>query len=172
MHRSVNGAATRSAGSPCLPPDDATPLSSVGTTLAVARGRGRAPPILRRTLYKPVIARALRARGGRSERRRWRMKQGNRRSAACGRISEAISRKCPDWWPRQWLGIGWHDGGPEPVAAVKIGGVRRKAARKFCPPQRGHPQYPCIAPLFCRPRVTFCHQRQKVTKERRQNPWF
>ncbi len=25
---------------------------------------------------------------------------GNRRSAACGRISEAISRKCPDWRPQ------------------------------------------------------------------------
>ena len=32
---------------------------------------------------------------------------------------------------RQWPPIGWHDGGPEPVAAVKIGGVRRKAARKY-----------------------------------------
>ena len=111
----------RSAGSPCLPPDDANPLSSVGATLAVVRGRGRAPPILRRTLYKPVIARARRARGERSERRQWRMKRGNRRSAACGRISEAISRKCPDWRPRQWPGIGWHDGGLERVAVVKIG---------------------------------------------------
>ena len=23
----------------------------------------------------------------------------------------AISRKCPDWRPRQWPGIGWHNGG-------------------------------------------------------------
>ncbi len=121
---------------------------------------------------KPVIARAFRARGERSERRRWRMKRGNRRSAACGRISEAISRKCPDWRPRQWPGIGWHDGGPERVAAVKIGGARHKTARKFCPPQQGHPHSLALHPLSCRPRVTFCHQRQKVTKERRQNPWF
>ena len=27
-------------------------------------------------------------------------------------------------------------------------------------------------PLLCLRRVTFCHQRQKVTKERLQNPWF
>ena len=172
MHRSVNGAATRSAGSPCLPPDDINPLSSAGATLAVARGRGRAPPILRRTLCKPVIARTRRARGERSERRQWRMKRGNRRSAACGRISEAISRKCPDWRPRQWPGIGWHDGGPEPVAAVKIGGTRHKAARKFCPPQQGHPHSLALHSLPCRPRGTFCQQRQKVPKERRQNPWF
>ena len=39
--------------------------------------------------------------GERTEHRQWRMKRGNRRSAACGRISEAISRKCPDWRPRQ-----------------------------------------------------------------------
>ena len=121
---------------------------------------------------KLVIARALRARGKRSERRRWRMKRGNRRSAACGRISEAISRKCPDWRPRQWPGIGWHDGGPERVAAVKIGGARHKAARKFCPPQQGHPHSLALHPLSCRPRGTFCQQRQKVPKERRQNPWF
>ena len=100
------------------------------------------------------------------------MKRGNRRSAACGRISEAISRKCPDWRPRQWPGIGWHDGGPERVAAVKIGGARHKAARKFCPPQQGHPHSLALHPLSCRPRGTFCQQRQKVTKERRQNQGF
>ena len=100
------------------------------------------------------------------------MKRGNRRSAACGRISEAISRKCPDWRPQQWPPIGWHDGGPEPVAAVKIGGVRRKAARKFCPPQQGHPHSLALHPLSCRPRGTFCHQRQKVPKEHRQNQGF
>ena len=100
MHRSVNGAATRSAGSPCLPPDDAAPLSSAGATFAVARGRGRAPPILRRTLCKPVIARARRARGERSERRQWRMKRGNRRSAACGSGRESAGTTV-GW--SQWL---------------------------------------------------------------------
>ena len=39
--------------------------------------------------------------------------RGNRRSAAGGRRSEAVSRKCPDWRPQQWPGIGWHDGGQE-----------------------------------------------------------
>ena len=39
--------------------------------------------------------------------------RGNRRSAAGGGGSEAISRKCPDWRPRQWPGIGWHNGGQE-----------------------------------------------------------
>ena len=39
--------------------------------------------------------------------------RGNRRSAAGGGRSEAISRKCPDWRPRQWPGIGWHNGGQE-----------------------------------------------------------
>ena len=39
--------------------------------------------------------------------------RGNRRSAASGGCSEAISRKCPDWQPQQWPGIGWHDGGQE-----------------------------------------------------------
>ncbi len=42
--------------------------------------------------------------------------RGNRRSAAGGGRSEAISRKCPDWRPRQWPGIGWHDGGQESPA--------------------------------------------------------
>ena len=42
--------------------------------------------------------------------------RGNRRSAAGGGRSEAISRKCPDWRPRQWPGIGWHNGGKESPA--------------------------------------------------------
>ena len=41
-------------------------------------------------------------------------RRGNRRSAAGGGRSEPISRKCPDWRPRQWTGIGWHDGGQSP----------------------------------------------------------
>ena len=39
----------------------------------------------------------------------------NRRSAAGGGRSEPVSRKCPDWRPRQWTGIGWHDGGQSPT---------------------------------------------------------
>ena len=42
-------------------------------------------------------------------------RRGNRRSAAGGGRSEPISRKCPDWRPRQWTGIGWHDGGQSPT---------------------------------------------------------
>ena len=45
--------------------------------------------------------------------------RGNRRSAASGGCSEAISRKCPDWRPQQWPGIGWHDGGQENPAPTK-----------------------------------------------------
>ena len=45
--------------------------------------------------------------------------RGNRRSAAGGRRSEAVSRKCPDWRPQQWPGIGWHDGGQENPAPTK-----------------------------------------------------
>ena len=117
------------------------------------------PGLALRPMPKPhVIARALRARGKRSERRRWRMKRGNRRSTACGRISEAISRKCPDWRPLQWPPIGWHDGGPERVSAVKIGGVRRKAARKFWAPQQGHPHSLALHPLHCIP----CHADRGV----------
>ena len=41
-------------------------------------------------------------------------RRGNRRSAAGGGRSEPVSRKCPDWRPRQWAGIGWHDGGQSP----------------------------------------------------------
>ena len=41
-------------------------------------------------------------------------RRGNRRSAASGGRSELISRKCPDWRPQQWPGIGWHDGGQPP----------------------------------------------------------
>ncbi len=37
--------------------------------------------------------------------------RGNRRSAASGGCSKAISRKCPDWRARQCPGIGWHNGG-------------------------------------------------------------
>ena len=42
-------------------------------------------------------------------------RRGNRRSAAGGGRSEPVSRKCPDWRPRQWSGIGWHDGGQSPT---------------------------------------------------------
>ena len=48
-------------------------------------------------------------------------RRGNRRSAASGGRSEPISRKCPDWRPQQWPGIGWHDGGqpPAPTGGLK-----------------------------------------------------
>ena len=55
--------------------------------------------------------------------------RGNRRSAASGGCSEAISRKCPDWRPQQWPGIGWHDGGQENPAPMKLQGVRCKPGR-------------------------------------------
>ena len=45
--------------------------------------------------------------------------RGNRRSAAGGRRSEAVSRKCPDWRPQQWPGIGWDDGGQENPAPTE-----------------------------------------------------
>ena len=59
--------------------------------------------------------------------------RGNRRSAASGGCSEAISRKCPDWQPQQWPGIGWHDGGQENPAPTecnkKCGGTGRCGER-------------------------------------------
>ena len=35
---------------------------------------------------------------------------GNYRSAACGRYSKVVSRKCPDFHATTWLEIGRHDG--------------------------------------------------------------
>ena len=69
----------------------------------------------------------------------------NRRSAAGGRCSEPVSRKCPDWRVRQWPGIGWHDGGQEspspthhksagpPGPALPI--FEYKKPRRVCRPQ-------------------------------------
>ena len=42
-------------------------------------------------------------------------RRGNRRSAASGGRSKAISRKCPDWQARQRLSVGWHNGGQPPA---------------------------------------------------------
>ena len=57
-------------------------------------------------------------------------RRGNRRSAASGGRSELISRKCPDWRPQQWPGIGWHDGGqPPPLRAVCKKSEGRATAR-------------------------------------------
>ena len=55
-------------------------------------------------------------------------RRGNRRSAAGGGRSEPVSRKCPDWRPRQWAGIGWHDGGqsPPPTDAWQNGAMHGK----------------------------------------------
>ena len=74
-------------------------------------------------------------------------RRGNRRSAASGRRSEAISRKCPDWQARRCLGIGWHDGGqpPTPTEGVTKGcDVRRDT---WVPPYKalfsGQARVPC-----------------------------
>ena len=53
-------------------------------------------------------------------------RRGNRRSAAGGGRSEPVSRKCPDWRPRQWTGIGWHDGEQSPPLTGALLGVRCK----------------------------------------------
>ena len=53
---------------------------------------------------------------------------GSESSAASGGCSEAISRKCPDWRPKQWPGIGWHDGGQEnPAPTEGYKGCGRRA---------------------------------------------
>ena len=67
--------------------------------------------------------------------------RGNRRSAAGGRRSEAVSRKCPDWRPQQWPGIGWHDGGQENPAPTE--------RNKRCGAEKNPPvtASPCQPPL-------------------------
>ena len=67
--------------------------------------------------------------------------RGNRRSAAGGRRSEVVSRKCPDWRPQQWPGIGWHDGGQENPAPTE--------RNKRCGAEKNPPvtASPCQAPL-------------------------
>ena len=67
-------------------------------------------------------------------------RRGNRRSAASGGRSELISRKCPDWRPQQWPGIGWHDGGQPPAPTEGVPGVR---SRKKSPVTA----LPCQPPL-------------------------
>ena len=54
--------------------------------------------------------------------------QGNRRSAAGGGCSEAISRKCPDWPARQCRGIGWHDSAGESAGTTVL---PRRPGRNF-----------------------------------------
>ena len=73
----------------------------------IAGGQGRPP--LRCCVTKKCVGEGLCPSRGR----------GNRRSAAGGRRSEAVSRKCPDWRTRQWPGIGWHDGGQENPAPTE-----------------------------------------------------
>ena len=87
-------------------------------------------------------------------------RRGNRRSAASGGRSELISRKCPDWRPQQWPGIGWHDGGqpPPPTDRHKMcGGAGDHEGRPYgnacrggrpCPPDVGV-QYSCRAGPVC-----------------------
>ena len=106
-----------------------------GTNFQVVRraagGQGRPP--LRKRILRCVGEGLCPSRG-----------RGNRRSAAGGRRSEAVSRKCPDWRTRQWPSVGWHDGGqknPAPTEFYKkclavgdrkgrpYGGVTRSAVR-------------------------------------------
>ena len=78
-------------------------------------------------------------------------RRGNRRSAASGRGSEPVSRKCPDWRPQQWPGIGWHDGGQENPAPTELQGVRYKAGRKRymrCGADKGRPGGPPLRFLY------------------------
>ena len=74
-------------------------------------------------------------------------RRGNRRSAASGGRSELISRKCPDWRPQQWPGIGWHDGGqpPAPTKAYLVvhRGYKRRGGVKNPPVTAS----PCQPPL-------------------------
>ena len=63
-------------------------------------------------------------------------RRGNRLSAAGGGRSEPVSRKCPDWRPRQWTGIGWHDGGQSPTlteswARGRTGRCGHRPLRKY-----------------------------------------
>ena len=63
--------------------------------------------------------------------------RGNRRSAAGGRGSEPVSRKCPDWRPQRWPGIGWHDGGQEnPAPTEGYKGCNGRATGKGRPYER------------------------------------
>ena len=56
--------------------------------------------------------------------------RGNHRSAAGGGRREAISRKCPDWRPRQWPGIGWHNGGQESPSPTHHKETHRSPCKK------------------------------------------
>ena len=90
-------------------------------------------------------------------------RRGNRRSAASGGRSELISRKCPDWRPQQWPGIGWHDGGqpPAPTKAYLVvrrgGGLCPSRGRGRTPPLRkrnkkcGGERNPPVTALPCQP---------------------
>ena len=91
-------------------------------------------------------------------------RRGNRRSAASGGRSELISRKCPDWRPQQWPGIGWHDGGQPPIPTdalqkVPMGGpmwasaptkfsFHRCRGGRLCPPGPDNTT-PCRAGPVC-----------------------
>ena len=82
-----------------------------GTDFQIVRraagGQGRPP--LRKRILRCVGEGLCPSRG-----------RGNRRSAAGGRRSEAVSRKCPDWRTRQWPSVGWHDGGQENPAPTEF----------------------------------------------------
>ena len=72
--------------------------------------------------------------------------RGNRRSAAGGGRSEAISRKCPDWRPRQWPGIGWHDGGQESPSPTLFFVTQHRRGGRPCPPAEHFPVLPVKNP--------------------------
>ena len=99
-------------------------------------------------------------------------RRGNRRSAASGGRSELISRKCPDWRPQQWPGIGWHDGGqpPPPTGGARgaVGGrpqgsplrKRYKGGRgERNPPVTASPCQPPLGKGALRTGGTNCHSR-------------
>ena len=91
--------------------------------------------------------------------------RGNRRSAASGRRSEAISRKCPDWQARQCPGIGWHDGGqavseaPEGSTTALLECTRRgRCPHRPAPPHPKKTNRTSVSPL-----PPFRQGRQRVS---------
>ena len=72
--------------------------------------------------------------------------RGNRRGAAGGGRSEAVSRKCPDWRPRQWAGIGWHDGGQESRRPYAWAGCAAQTGRRGRRPLHNFINFPVELP--------------------------
>ena len=95
-------------------------------------------------------------------------RRGNRRSAASGGRSELISRKCPDWRPQQWPGIGWLDGGQPPPPTDRVQEVRWAGDRKGRP-YGGACVYIIYlynkAVFFCDVKKIFCRRGKSAAKE-------